>query len=115
MPRGLAHFWQLFGGDSLSLVDVSRILGSLTLTSSDVIKSRREIRTPIRLGSVFHPQIPRCLPGGCVLRRCKQRRLLRFFEKLLAEGVGFEPTVGLLLRLISSQVPSTTQPPFRYA
>src|ERR1035438_2342557 len=31
----------------------------------------------------------------------------------LAEGVGFEPTLGLLLSLISSQVPSTTQPPFR--
>ena len=30
----------------------------------------------------------------------------------LAEGVGFEPTLGLLLSLISSQVPSTTQPPF---
>lgn len=30
----------------------------------------------------------------------------------LAEGVGFEPTLGLLLGLISSQVPSTTQPPF---
>jgi hypothetical protein len=32
---------------------------------------------------------------------------------LLAEGVGFEPTLGLLLSLISSQVPSTTQPPFQ--
>ena len=30
----------------------------------------------------------------------------------LAEGEGFEPTLGLLLSLISSQVPSTTQPPF---
>jgi hypothetical protein len=30
----------------------------------------------------------------------------------VAEGVGFEPTVGLLLLLISSQVPLTTQPPF---
>jgi hypothetical protein len=30
----------------------------------------------------------------------------------VAEGVGFEPTLGLLLSLISSQVPSTTQPPF---
>src|SRR5262245_55064058 len=30
----------------------------------------------------------------------------------LAEGVGFEPTDGLPHRLISSQVPSTTQPPF---
>jgi hypothetical protein len=30
----------------------------------------------------------------------------------MAEGVGFEPTLGLLLSLISSQVPSTTQPPF---
>gem|GEM_PF-1556473 len=35
-------------------------------------------------------------------------------HKTLAEGVGFEPTLGLLLSLISSQVPSTTQPPFRY-
>ena len=32
---------------------------------------------------------------------------------VLAEGVGFEPTVALRLRLISSQVPLTTQPPFR--
>jgi hypothetical protein len=31
----------------------------------------------------------------------------------VAEGVGFEPTVALRLRLISSQVPSTTQPPFQ--
>jgi hypothetical protein len=31
----------------------------------------------------------------------------------MAEGVGFEPTLGLPLSLISSQVPSTTQPPFR--
>jgi hypothetical protein len=30
----------------------------------------------------------------------------------LAEGVGFEPTLGFPLSLISSQVPSTTQPPF---
>jgi hypothetical protein len=30
----------------------------------------------------------------------------------MAEGRGFEPPVGLLLRLISSQVPLTTQPPF---
>jgi hypothetical protein len=34
-------------------------------------------------------------------------------KETLAEGVGFEPTVGLPLRLISSQVPLTTQPPFR--
>ena len=31
----------------------------------------------------------------------------------MAEGEGFEPPLGLLLSLISSQVPSTTQPPFR--
>jgi hypothetical protein len=34
------------------------------------------------------------------------------FKYFLAEGVGFEPTVRLPVRLISSQVPSTTQPPF---
>jgi hypothetical protein len=33
----------------------------------------------------------------------------------MAEGVGFEPTVALRLLLISSQVPLTTQPPFRAA
>ena len=32
----------------------------------------------------------------------------------MAEGVGFEPTVELPLLLISSQVPLTTQPPFRF-
>ena len=32
----------------------------------------------------------------------------------MAEGVGFEPTVQLPVRLISSQVPSTAQPPFRH-
>ena len=31
----------------------------------------------------------------------------------MAEGVGFEPTVALRLLLISSQMPLTTQPPFR--
>ena len=34
-------------------------------------------------------------------------------ETELAEGEGFEPPVPLRVRLISSQVPSTTQPPFR--
>ena len=34
-------------------------------------------------------------------------------DKKVAEGEGFEPPVGLPLRLISSQVPSTAQPPFR--
>src|ERR1700749_1731688 len=33
--------------------------------------------------------------------------------RLLAEGVGFEPTVELPLLLISSQMPLTTQPPFQ--
>ena len=41
--------------------------------------------------------------------------LLKINSLMMAEGVGFEPTVGLPLRLISSQVPLTTQPPFRYA
>jgi hypothetical protein len=30
----------------------------------------------------------------------------------MAEGEGFEPPVRFPVRLISSQVPSTTQPPF---
>ena len=33
---------------------------------------------------------------------------------LMAEGVGFEPTEPVRVLLISSQVPLTTQPPFRY-
>ena|GEM_PF-2175780 len=39
--------------------------------------------------------------------------ILPLSQITVAEGVGFEPTVGLRLLLISSQVPSTTQPPFR--
>ena len=35
------------------------------------------------------------------------------FEIVLAERVGFEPTVDLHPRLISSQVHSTTLPPLR--
>src|SRR5271163_777362 len=35
-------------------------------------------------------------------------------EEKMEEGVGFEPTLGFPLSLISSQVPSTTQPPFRF-
>jgi hypothetical protein len=34
------------------------------------------------------------------------------FSELESEGVGFEPTVPLQARLISSQVHSTTLPPF---
>ena len=33
-------------------------------------------------------------------------------EYCTSEGVGFEPTVRFPVRLISSQVPSTAQPPF---
>lgn len=35
------------------------------------------------------------------------------YKREMAEGVGFEPTVRLPVRLISSQVPLTTQPPFQ--
>jgi hypothetical protein len=40
--------------------------------------------------------------------------LCKSFAFYVAEGVGFEPTVRLLVRLISSQVHSTTLPPFRF-
>ena len=43
--------------------------------------------------------------SGCAI-------LLKINSLMMAEGVGFEPTVALRLRLISSQVPLTTQPPF---
>src|SRR5690606_21228131 len=46
---------------------------------------------------------------GAALYRCMPRLQLLF----LAERVGFEPTVGSHLRLISSQVHSTTLPPLR--
>jgi hypothetical protein len=39
--------------------------------------------------------------------------IVRHLWHQMAEGVGFEPTLGLPLSLISSQVPSTTQPPFQ--
>ena len=41
-------------------------------------------------------------------KACIYRRFMN-----MAEGVGFEPTVRLPVRLISSQVPLTTQPPFQ--
>ena len=40
-------------------------------------------------------------------------RVSELEEFVLAERVGFEPTVGSHLRLISSQVHSTTLPPLR--
>ena len=45
--------------------------------------------------------------------RKQKRAEMRVFTGRLAERVGFEPTVGLRLRLISSQVHSTTLPPLR--
>jgi hypothetical protein len=39
--------------------------------------------------------------------------ILQRYGKQVAEGVGFEPTDELPHLLISSQVPLTTQPPFR--
>ena len=48
------------------------------------------------------------------LEGIKQKRPeRRLFVMHVAERVGFEPTVGLHLRLISSQVHSTTLPPLR--
>ena len=43
-------------------------------------------------------------------KKCAQRRV---FTRSLAEEEGFEPSVVLPLRLISSQVHSTTLPPLR--
>ena len=40
-------------------------------------------------------------------------RMQCVFKRLLAERVGFEPTVPLRVRRISSAVLSTTQPPLR--
>src|SRR3954470_16495659 len=53
---------------------------------------------------------------GCNLPKSRVRpKSLRKNKDILklAEGRGFEPPVALRLRLISSQVPLTTQPPFR--
>jgi hypothetical protein len=48
------------------------------------------------------------------LRDKKKKRLESLFLlDNLAEREGFEPSVGLTLRLISSQVHSTTLPPLR--
>jgi hypothetical protein len=48
---------------------------------------------------------------GGNLGHCRTRQVR--VSREVAEGEGFEPPLGLLLSLISSQVPSTTQPPFR--
>ncbi len=44
---------------------------------------------------------------------CSSGRSLSKNQKVLAEGARFELAIALRLRLISSQVPLTTQPPFR--
>lgn len=70
--------------------------------------------------STFSNQAESCCPAKWNLPGGYQRKDIRcdgclFFlesEKSLAEGRGFEPPVGLLLLLISSQMPLTTQPPF---
>ena len=56
--------------------------------------------------------------GGyfCNYRQQKTQQFIGFtglIELILAERVGFEPTVPLTVRLISSQVHSTTLPPLR--
>ena len=48
---------------------------------------------------------------NCKLRRINRKALS--IRKTMAEGEGFEPPVQLPGLLISSQVPLTTQPPFR--
>jgi hypothetical protein len=55
----------------------------------------------------------RSRPGYAGLRAQKRSPSVAGASVLLAERVGFEPTVVLLLRLISSQVHSTTLPPLR--
>ncbi len=50
---------------------------------------------------------------GKLVGRNKKCALGRIFTDLLAEEEGFEPSVVLPLRLISSQVHSTTLPPLR--
>ena len=40
--------------------------------------------------------------------------LLILFSFCMAEGVGFEPTVPIKVRLVSSEVPSATRPTFLY-
>jgi len=54
--------------------------------------------------------------GPAVATDCKQASMTEDVpsgeDVQMAEGGGFEPPLGLRLGLISSQVPSTTQPPF---
>ena len=82
-----------------------------SLTTSRTRRSRGPGKFPRRENHVSYFQREHALPEG--------------FKKVdgvitldsacfgqVAEGVGFEPTVALRLRLISSQVPLTTQPPF---
>ena len=54
-------------------------------------------------------------PGGLFsLTHIRQKKRPQMGAFVLAERVGFEPTVDLRLRLISSQVHSTTLPPLRH-
>src|SRR5574340_1393032 len=59
------------------------------------------------------PRQQRSKDGQLLVGTTNKRPGRRLFAGVLAERVGFEPTVGLHLRLISSQVHSTTLPPLR--
>ena len=68
----------------------------------------------VRGGSSFFFPIEKDCPAGGGANRYNLAKLLSLcYLYKVAEGRGFEPPVGLRLRLISSQVPLTTQPPFR--
>jgi hypothetical protein len=68
-----------------------------------------------RAGGTPALRIPRVshADGSLLAAGAKKSHLAVAFFLLLAERVGFEPTVGLILRLISSQVHSATLPPLR--
>ena len=75
------------------------------------------VRWSSRVASLDH-RLQAGIPAGCkgatpCLDGEQRAKGSPVFLGEMAEEVGFEPTVELPLRLISSQVPSTAQPLFR--
>jgi len=83
----------------------------------DLWQARQAIKGSKALSGVKPLKFQAACVAGVIDQKQNRRHEGAWIEvsKKLAERVGFEPTVGLHLRLISSQVHSTTLPPLRSA
>ena len=76
-------------------------------------RSSRMTRHPCKVTTELPPHAGNAAGKATLIQKGENPVESRAYFSALAEREGFEPSVGLRLRLISSQVHSTTLPPFR--